>query len=216
MLPKWKDIEPMVLSLLKGESPDGALRPKYDPDDVVDWWNNAQIRLATAKPQPRHQVYKCDDGAVVAVPRYFYKPRGVYVAGGVEIPQIKMQEAVVGREGYYVIGDDLIMALGNLPAQWSLIYDSYFPSITRPSVDKDKNSSVHVPLWAQEACAHYVGVQAMIRESVADARYRKFTSPEDAGGNPTHNPFLAVAKFMRERFYEIINMHSDDDTEFRQ
>lgn len=213
MLPKWKEVEPMVLTLLKDEIPEGSNRtPRYDPDDVVVWWNNAQVRLAVLKPQSRHQIYKYDDGVVIELPRYFYKPIGLYSCEHKEIPRTSITQAAQGVRGYYVVDGKLIIT-ADRPDEMTFLYHSYFPRIEK---GKQKNSPVHVPMWAHEACAIYVGLQAVTREAVGDARYRKFTSPEDAPGNPTHNPFLTVAKWMRERFYEIVNNHVDDHPDFRE
>ena len=89
-----------------------------------------------------------------------------------------------------------------------LIYDGYFPDITA------KDSWVKVPDWALEACSVYSAMQAVTQEMLRDARYRKFISKQDAG-NPQQSPFIPVAEWLRKRFYEIINTHSDDDVDFR-
>jgi hypothetical protein len=117
----------------------------------------------------------------------------------------------LGETGYYIIEDKLVLAnFAQVPRQWTMIYHSFFPQI------ENEKSSVHVPLWAIEACGLYVAMQAVTREAMGDARYRKFVSPEDAPGNPTHNPFLTVAKWLNQRFYEIVNIHVDDDPDYRQ
>jgi hypothetical protein len=206
MLPKWKEIEPMVLTLLNDEVPEGST-PRYDPGDVVNWWNNGQIRLATMKPQQRHRIYKYDDGCEIDAPDCFYRVRGIF-HNSQAMPRINMEMAACGAQGFYVIEEKIIIA-GPIPAEWYLIYDAYFPSI------RAEDSPVHVPMWAHEACALYVCLQAITREAITDARYRKFVSPEDAPGNPTHNPFTAVAELIRDRFYEIVNTHSNDDGDFQ-
>jgi hypothetical protein len=210
----WKDIEPSVLTLLKDEVAEGSNRPRrYSPEDVVNWWNNAQARLATQKPLRKHQVYKADDGLKVALPEYHYQPVQVFVQG---VPQplerLAIEQAFMAQViGYYIYEDKLVLnGLQAPPPEWLYVYNAYFPR-----VENREDSKVYVPEWALEACAIYVCMQAVTREAMGDARYRKFTSPEDTTGWPVHNPFLTVAKFLRERFYEIINTHEDDDPDFQ-
>lgn len=213
-LPIWKDVMPSVLALLSDKTPvegGGWTTSEYEEDDVRAWWNNAQMRLAVAKPQSRHQIYKESDGKTVVTPDYHYKARSMYVPGKPDpIPRLSMGEVLTNTVGYLLYEDTITLyGFQTLPAQWVYIYHAYYPKIV------DEKSKVHVPEWAYEALSYYVGMQAMALEAIEDARYRKFTSPVDATGNPTHNPFLKVAEFYRERYFDIINAHADDEAEFR-
>ncbi len=207
----WKEIYPQVATLLKDEvSPNRKLR--YEEKDVRTWWNHGQTRLSTKYPLQKHMMYAGEDGDVQSLPEHFYKPVGVYPHGSSQsFSRLSIVQAFSRQsQGYYVFEGKLIMANmnGQLPGKFMLLYHAYYPPL------KNKQSVVEVPLWAQEALNYYVLMQAITREAVADARYRKFTSPEDAGGNPTHNPFIPVARWCRDRFYEIVNIHVDDDEDY--
>jgi len=207
---RWKEVAPEVWALLNDKD---RSEPEYDDDDLIRWWNNAQMRLATAKPQTRHQVYRQDDGNAVSVPQYHYKPVSVFVKGSSEpLPRLRTELALLERHqpGFYLYEDKIVInGLRNLPGEWLYVYHSHFPEIS------DEKSEVYVPPWAHEACVNYVGMQAMMMKSVDDARYRQFTSPPDATGNPLHNPYLKVAKYLEERFFSIIHSHVDDDENYR-
>jgi len=210
---KWKQVEPSVISLLRDITDETARTTerdrRYDPQDLIAWWNNAQRRLATQKPLQHHQEYK-DDGLTVPLPSDFYRPRGVFLPGaGQSLPRLNTEQWFFDAtiRGYYIYEDKLTVS-GINTTRFMLIYDGYFPDIT------DTDSWVKVPDWALEACAVYAAMQAVTQEMLRDARYRKFISKQDAG-NPQQSPFIPVAEWLRKRFYEIINTHSDDDTDFR-
>jgi hypothetical protein len=211
----WNDVYPVVTTILKDEVPAGSQRPpRYAPDDVIDWWNNAQVRLATMKPRRRFQLFTSDDGAELPLPTWFYKPVGVFPYGNKEsLPRLNISSQLFSSDvyGYYIYDDKLCLTTPEPPARWVFLYEAYYPAIAKSISSEAANSRVYVPEWAIEACAMYVSMQAVTREMIADAKYRKFTSPEDAGGNPTHNPYLPVAKWLKDRFYEIIGVHVDDD-----
>jgi len=207
---RWKEVEPILTTLLKDEVPTGSERTRrYDPDDLRQWWNNAQIRLSTMKPLHRHLVYTEEDGLQVDLPEGFYRPRLVVLEDKKQLPRLSIEEKFYNPQAVgYAIYDDKLMLLGIAPRRWLLAYDAYYPAI------KDDKSRVETPVWADEACAIYAAMQAVTREMAADARYRKFIGKQDAG-NPQQSPFLPVAKWLEARFNAIVAMHSDDDKDFR-
>lgn len=207
---RWKEVEPILTTLLKDEVPAGSERTRrYDPDDLRQWWNNAQIRLSTMKPLHRHLVYTEEDGLQVDLPEGFYRPRLVVLEDKKQLPRLSIEEKFYNPQAVgYAIYEDKLMLLGIAPRRWLLAYDAYYPAI------KDDKSRVETPVWADEACAIYAAMQAVTREMAADARYRKFIGKQDAG-NPQQSPFLPVAKWLEERFNAIVAMHSDDDKDFR-
>jgi len=202
---KWKDVEPLVLATLSDQVPSGSTQPKeYSDEELRIWWNNAQMRLATTKPYVRSRAYSRQDGFVVSLPENHYKPKAVMC--GTKMPRISLDDAIEGVTGYYTIDDTLILAnLSGLSDTWAFIYYAFYPDIT------GENSIVYAPRWSHEALANYVGMQAMAKEAIEDARYRMYATPVDAPGNPTHNPFLVVAAYYERRFYDIINAHNDDE-----
>jgi hypothetical protein len=207
----WKDVRPTVLALLSDKDVQGQTR-EYEDKDVITWWNNGQMQLAVLKPQTRHQIYKSDDGIAPSLPMLHYKPRAVYIPGSTEpLPRLQLEQAVItGRPGYCIYEDKITLnGFREIPQEWWYFYNSYFPKVVSTT------SQVYAPEWSHEAIANYVGMQAMTLEAVEDARYRKFTTPVDATGNPTNNPFLKVAEFYKARFHDIINLHVDDDDDFR-
>lgn len=176
------------------------------------WWNTAQNRLSTMKPQSRHQIYMPDDGLIVPLPAYFYKPKMVIVDGlSSPLERKTVDECFVHptEKAYYLYEDKIFLNGFQGTARWMCSYFSYYPKV------EDEKSGVRPPEWAHEALANYVGMQAMALDAVEDARYRQYTAPPDATGNPTHNPYLEVAKYYEKRFYDIINSHVDDDPDFR-
>ncbi len=208
---RWKDVEPILTTLLKDEVPAGSERTRrYDPDDLRQWWNNAQIRLSTMKPLQRHLVYTQEDGYQVNLPENFYRPRLVMLDSSKQkLPRLSIEEKFYNPQAVgYAIYDGQLMLLGVQPARWLLAYDAYYPAI------KDEKSHVETPVWADEACAVYAAMEAITRELIADARYRKFLGKQDSG-NPQQSPFLPVAKWLEERFNAIVAAHSDDDEDFR-
>lgn len=217
---RWKEVEPIITALLKDEVPAGSERTRrYDPDDLRTWWNNGQIRLSTLKPLHRHLVYTAEDtlreserkGEVqVSLPADFYRPRLVILPDKRQLPRLSIEEKFYNPSAVgYAIYEDKLLLLGIKPPVWLLAYDAYYPAI------KNNDSRVEIPVWADEACALYVAMQAITREMAADARYRKFLGKQDAG-NPQQSPFLPVAKWLEERFNAIVAMHSDDDVDFRK
>ena len=200
----------VVVPILKDEVPSGSERtPRYDTDVARSWWNNAQNRLSTMKPMRQHRIYK-ETGVVVDLPENHYKPESVYVEGLVE----SLPRTTIERQwhqacpGYYIHEGNLIIA--GLPVKKLSFLFAYYAYFKRLEGEK---SIVEVPQWAWEACGLYVAMQAVTREAMADARYRKFATRTDAG-NPTHNPFLPVAQWLEKRFEAIVKTHVDDDHEF--
>jgi hypothetical protein len=214
---RWEDLKPGVISLLRDIEVDPTdvksdRSPRYQLDDLRAWWNNAQVRLSTTRPNPRHYLYR-NDGIVVSLPPNFYRPTGVILPGASEsLPRIKASESFFGvkQPSYYVYENQLYLTgvdkttVGK--GEFVLLYDAYYSR-----VENDK-SIIDVPIWAHEACAFYVAMTAITQEMMRDARYRKFISKNDAG-NPTQSPFVPVAKWLRERFYEILNTHTTDDVD---
>ena len=215
--PKWKDVEPMVRAILRDELDDDADTGRYPASLLIPWWNNAQIRLATHKPQRKHVIYLPDSwqskpGVIVNVPSQFYNHVGLFRDGqNTAVPRISLYQATfnAGVVGYYITENELVLTGVNARSVGRLLffYNAYYAPVV------NEHSRVEVPFWATEACAIYTALQAVTREAMDDSRYRKYISSEDAG-NPTHNPFLGVARFLKERFYEIIQLHQDDDPEF--
>lgn len=208
----WKDVKPSVISLLRDISPEEAQgtqrTPRYDDEDLRTWWNNGQRRLATLRPLQRHQLYR-NDGLVVAVPSDFYRPVGVILPGATEyLPRIPLNQVYfqAGQPSYYIYEQKLHLTgiQNGQGEEFAFFYEAYFRDVERDS------TVLNAPVWSHEACAFYVAMSAVTQEMMRDARYRKFISKNDAG-NPQQNPFIPVAKWLRERFYEIVNTHTDDD-----
>lgn len=201
----WGEVETGVVALLKDEVPQGSeRRRRYDPEDLIAWWNTAQSHLATQRPFRKHRIYK-DQGAELPLPDDFYRPRGVFLQGGHVLERMNIEDQFFnpGGIGYIIYENKLIIA--NLIAdQFLLVYDAYYPRV------QDENSRIGVPEWALEACSVYVALQAATREAIAEARYRKFATKQDAG-NPQQLSVIPILKWLEERFYRIVSMHSDDD-----
>lgn len=175
----------------------------------MNWWNNAQVRIATMKPLHRHQVYDTSDGYKVELPKNFYKPRMILLPDKTQLLRLDIEQVFYtpGAIGFSIYENDLVI-IGTQPPRWMLAYDAIYPKVL------DEESHIETPVWADEACAIYSAMQAITREMIADARYRKFLGKQDAG-NPQQSPFLPVAKWLEERFNHIVNTHSDDDKDFR-
>ena len=201
----------MVISLLRDISEDEARKSertrRYEPEDLIAWWNNAQVRLATQKPVQAHHIYRPDDGLDVAMPDHFYRPRGVFFPGETEsLPRLSIESYWfnANQPGYVVAEDSLKVVGCSQSPGFLLAYHAYYPAVDR------EDSWVKAPEWALEACVVYTAMQAVTQEMLRDARYRKFISKQDAG-NPQQSPFIPVAEWLRKRFLDIINTHSDDD-----
>lgn len=210
----WKDVEPQVRAILRDDT-SGEDTGRYDQGKLIAWWNHAQVRLATHKPVRRHAVYVASDWqakpvVAVNVPTRFYNHIGMFVDGNrTKLPRISLFEATFNSavRGFYLTENELVVTIPKGSVQKLLFfYNAYYMPV------EGDTSVLDVPYWAIEACSLYVALIAVTREAMADSRYRKYISSEDAG-NPTHNPFIPVAKFLKERFYEIINLHQDDDIE---
>lgn len=210
---RWKEVEPILTTLLKDEvatGAEGGVRRRYDPADLIQWWNNAQIRLSTLRPLHRHLVYTEEDGAQVALPDGFYRPRVVMLENKSQLPRLSIESKFYNPEAVgYAIYEGELMLLNIKPKRWLLAYDAYYAAI------KNETSVVETPLWADEACAVYAAMEAITRELIADSRYRKFIGKQDAG-NPQQSPFLPVARWLEERFNAIVAAHSDDDEDYQQ
>ncbi len=204
----WKEVEPEVLALLNDVD-----KTEYEPKNIIRWWNNAQIRLATQKPQPRHQIYKSDDGNPFNIPKLHYKPVAIFIKGINEpMARLSPELGLLNKSvvGFYIYENKVVMnGIQGCPPEWLYVYHSYFPKV------KNHKSEVLVPEWAIEACVFYAGSQAMSSRAVDDAQYRQYTAPPDATGNPLHNPYLKVAEYFDKRYYAIVSQHTDDDEDFR-
>ena len=214
MQQRWKDVEPIIRSTLgdDDEVTENVSR-EYDQEKLIMWWNLAQQRLATIFPKQSHQVYKADDGLTPRLPDWHYKPKSVFAAGiSTQLDRLYVHDAMLHPEtvGYYIYENQIVLSgFRTPPVEWLYLYHSYFPQV------ENEKSIIHPPLWSWEALSYYVGTQAMALEAVGDARYRQYTAPPDATGNPTHNPYLEVAKYYEKRFFDIVNAHVDDDFDHR-
>jgi hypothetical protein len=71
---RWKEVEPILTTLLKDEVPVGSERSRrYDPDDLRQWWNNGQI-ASRHETLHKHLIYTEGNGLQVSLPG-FYRPR---------------------------------------------------------------------------------------------------------------------------------------------
>jgi hypothetical protein len=199
----------VVVPILKDETPPGEGRsPRYNEDTVMAWWNNAQNRLTTMKPMRIHRIYD-QVLEVNDLPENHYKPEALYLAG----QEVPLRRTTIEKQwskpcpGYYIHNHKLVVTGLKPKLNFLFAYYAYFKRL------EGKKSIVEVPEWAWEACGLYVAMQAVTREAMADARYRKFVTATDAG-NPTHNPFLGVAKWLQTRFEDIVRTHADDDYEY--
>lgn len=211
---RWKEVEPILTTLLKDEvatGVEGGVRRRYDPADLVQWWNNGQIRLATMRPLQRHLVYTFDDGNPVSLPDNFYRPRVVLLENNKQqLHRLSIESKFYNPEAVgYAIYEGQLHLLNIRPQRWLLAYEAYYSAI------KNETSIVETPVWAYEACAVYAAMEAITREMIADSRYRKFIGKQDAG-NPQQSPFLPVARWLEERFNAIVAAHSDDDEDYQQ
>jgi hypothetical protein len=217
MTRRWKEVEPILTTLLKDEVPvDSERVRRYAPADLRSWWNNGQVRLSTMKPLHRHLVYTKEDYKTgmdevqVILPDGFYRPRMVMLADKQQLKRLSIEEKFYNPEAVgYCIYEGRLLLFGGQPDRFMLAYDAFYPAI------KNVDSKVESPLWADEPLAIYAAMQALTREMVADARYRKFLGKQDSG-NPQQTPFLPVAKWMEERFNAIVSMHADDDEDARK
>lgn len=209
MYPRWNELELDLVTILKDEIPAGSDRSRrYAPLDLIRWWNYAQIRLATMKPLQRHQEYKGDSFAV-NLPENFYKATVLVLPDGSTLPKMSRTTWFTQpQKNGYIVYEGQITVRGAIKDHFMLLYDAYYPKVE--TVD----SFIKVPEWAIEACMLHVASLALVREVISDARYRKFISKQDAG-NPEQIPFLPAARFLIERFNEIVKSHIDDDDDFR-
>jgi len=203
-----KVAEPIITALLDDQD-----NVDFQEKDLMTWWNNGQLRLATQKPVPRHQQYRKDDGNPFSLPQLHYRPVSIFVAGFPEaVTRLSVETALLNPEeiGFYVYEKKVVIqGIRTVPDAWVYIYQSYFPRIMDP------DDELTVPEWSWEALGYYVGMQAMALKATGDARYRQYTAPPDATGTPVHNPYLKVAEWFEKRYNTILNLHVDDDEDFR-
>ena len=197
----------LLRDVTEEESKESSRSPRYTQEDLRVWWNNGQTRLSTIRPYQKHILYR-DDGFVVSLPENFYRPYFVVLPNSDKpLTRISMQDAFfqLSDPSYYVYEGKLhLTGIDASIKEFVLLYAAYHSPV------KDDESVLTIPVWAEEAVSYYVAMSAVTQEMMRDARYRKFISKNDAG-NPQQSPFIPVAKWLRERYYEIINTHTDDD-----
>lgn len=209
----WQIYNNVIIPTLKDETikvGDSTTARRYSENIVMEWWNNGQSQLGSMKPKPVLVQLDVDSSRHFQLPPNYYRPEQMWIMGNsTPFPRIDVAQAMNGAKGYYTINKDCVIA--NIGTNGNLkIALAYYAYYDRVNVNNYKTRRLDVPEWSWEALTLYVAMQAVTRESMADARYRKFVTSTDAG-NPTHNPFLPVAKWLEQRFYNIIRMHSDDD-----
>lgn len=203
-----------IQSVIKDQVPQGAdvderRRTRYDVKDLMHWWNQGQIRLSTMVPRHRHWLYDVSPFAgraySVDLPEDFFREIVICIDQKEGLPMLDERQFHSARQPGYLIYDNKIYVLPECDGKkLLLVYHSYYPDITS---EQDK---IIIPRWAVEACQIYVAMQVATKESIADARFRKLTGKYDVPGTPINNPFLPVAKFLEQRFFDIIRAHADD------
>lgn len=101
--------------------------------------------------------------------------------------------------GYWVIDDTLYLGR-TAEVDFTLHYHAYWPV---PSGDND---NITVPRWARQALTFYIAAMALIRKSIGFAKIRQWNTRTDSG-TPLQEPLLPEAKFLLERYQQIINDH---------
>lgn len=205
----WEKVAKPIITALLDDKDD----VDFEEDDLMTWWNNGQYRLATQKPQTRHQQYHLEDGNPFPKPQLHYKPVAIFIRDYPEpLSRLATELALLKPTeiGFYLYEEKVaISGFASMPSQWLYVYQSYFPRIV------NREDLLTVPEWSLEALGYYVGMQAMALKATGDARYRQYTAPPDATGTPVHNPYLKVAEWFEKRYQTILNNHVDDDEDFR-
>jgi hypothetical protein len=109
---------------------------------------------------------------------------------------------------YWYLLDTTIEFTNELPDDVSVFYQAYYPELDV----NDLNAPIYVPRWAVQACVYYVSAQLVEKQIIADPQLRRWATEIDAG-KPTDNPFLAVSKYLLERYREVCYAHIGDAQE---
>lgn len=107
---------------------------------------------------------------------------------------------------YWYLTHDQIQFTQELDYAATVRYRAYYPA---PDVNQLSLPCL-LPRWAIHAGLYYVASETLEKQSIADPQLRQWASKTQDAGNPTHNPFLEIAKYMLERYRQIAYDYTQD------
>jgi hypothetical protein len=198
---------------------DGARAPRISEQELADAWNDVQDDLVLYAARPK--TFTVAAGQTTAkLPNDLYRiERVVLDEGDDENHYIVLQLDAEGSpddinayEGtYWYKTTNRLIFTQELDYAVTVFYRAYYPEIA-PS---DNAQPVHVPRWAIQACVYYVAAVTVGKQVIADPQLRQWANRRQDAGNPTHNPFLQVAKYCLGRYREKVFARTQGDTQER-
>ena len=107
---------------------------------------------------------------------------------------------------YWYKTTDLLVFTQELDYGVTVFYRAYYPEVDTT----DLNAPIFVPRWAIQACIYYVAAVCVEKQVISDPQLRQYANRRQDAGNPTHNPFIAVAKYCLERYRQKVFDRTQD------
>ena len=129
--------------------------------------------------------------------------RGVYdVSAARWLMESNTVPGGVMEDGWFVWPDKSlrIQPKPRTDAEFHLYYVAYYAEIV------NDDDVLEVPPWAYEAIKLYTAGTVLEAPTAQLTLLANFRTKVDSG-NPEHNPMLQLAKYYKERFWEILNLH---------
>jgi hypothetical protein len=199
-----------VLERIRRFLSDNLSTERFSDDELCDAWIDAQDDLVRYVARQKTVTIDAESTAY-NLPDDLYRVLYVKNSDGYTMIQLVPHEPSdddLWEGNYWYLTDTQIVFTSELTEEVTLVYKCYYPA---PSVT-ETGQPILIPRWAVQACMYYVAAQATERQVIKDPQLRQHAQRTDAG-NPKDNPFLAVAKYLLERYRQVIYDHIGDSQE---
>ena len=192
----------------------GARAPRVTDQELADAWNDVQDDLVLYVARPKTFTIAADQTQALLPDDLYRVDRVVLDEDDDENHYIVLQLDSEGDpndpnvyEGtYWYKTTDKMIFTQELDYAVTVFYRAYYPEVDHNVLA----APVLVPRWAIQACIYYVAAVCVEKQVVADPQLRQYANRRQDSGNPTHNPFLQVAKYLLERYRQKVYDRTQD------
>jgi len=192
--------------------------PRVTDQEIADAWTDAQDDLVKFAARPK-TFEVAADLTTKKLPNDLYRIDRVRVDEGDDVNHYtllpldatEVTDTDVYEGVYWYLTHTTIEFTQALSYAATVYYSAYYPA---PDISKLERP-IHVPRWAIQACVYYAAAQCVEKQTIADPQLRQYANRRQDAGNPTHNPFLQVAKYLLERYREQVWGRTSDQVHER-
>jgi hypothetical protein len=214
----WEMVRSRLRTFLSDQVVEGR-SPRVTEGELVYAWTDAQDDLVqyVARPATFTVAAALE---VKMLPDDLYKVDYVEIDYGddathyrvLALDEYETGDVDVFEGTYWYLTHSRIVFTQALEYEVTVHYRQYYPA---PVANEDA-APIHVPRWAISACTYYAAAQCLEKQAVKDPQLRQYANRQQDAGNPLHNPFLQVAKYLLERYRERVYERSQQTTGERQ